>query len=64
MEKLYEEGHIRTIGVCNFNQHHLKLMEATEVVPYEPDRRHLTSISKHYKNIVIAMILQLLLGCH
>lgn len=34
MEKLYEEGRIRAIGVCNFNQHHLeKLMEATEVVP-------------------------------
>lgn len=34
MEKLHEEGRIRAIGVCNFNQHHLeKLMEATEVVP-------------------------------
>lgn len=34
MEKLYEEGWVRAIGVCNFKQHHLeKLMEATSVVP-------------------------------
>ncbi|MBU0436908.1 aldo/keto reductase [Staphylococcus succinus] len=34
MEKLYEEGKIRAIGVCNFNKHHLeKLMEETDVVP-------------------------------
>ncbi|MCD8829566.1 aldo/keto reductase [Staphylococcus gallinarum] len=34
MEKLYEEGWVRAIGVCNFKQHHLeRLMEETDVVP-------------------------------
>ncbi|RIP35960.1 aldo/keto reductase [Staphylococcus gallinarum] len=34
MEKLYEEGWVRAIGVCNFKQHHLeRLMEETNVVP-------------------------------
>lgn len=34
MEKLYNEGRIRAIGVCNFHTHHLEdLMENAEVVP-------------------------------
>ncbi|MCI2952400.1 aldo/keto reductase [Staphylococcus capitis] len=34
LEKLYDEGKVKAIGVCNFKQHHLeKLMEETEVVP-------------------------------
>src|SRR5699024_1408173 len=34
MEKLYEQGKVRAIGVCNFNTHHLeKLMDETDVKP-------------------------------
>jgi diketogulonate reductase-like aldo/keto reductase len=34
MEKLYKEGRIRAIGVCNFKQHHLEtLMAETEITP-------------------------------
>lgn len=34
MEKLYNNGRIRAIGVCNFHTHHLEdLMENAEVVP-------------------------------
>lgn len=34
MEKLYRDGRIRAIGVCNFKQHHLeKLMAETEITP-------------------------------
>lgn len=34
LEKLYEEGKVKAIGVCNFKEHHLKkLMDATDVVP-------------------------------
>lgn len=34
MEKLYEEGLIRSIGVCNFHKHHLEeLMQEATVVP-------------------------------
>ena len=34
LEKLYEDGRVRAIGVCNFHQHHLEdLLEEAEVVP-------------------------------
>lgn len=34
MEELYDEGKIRAIGVCNFEQHHLEtLMKETKIVP-------------------------------
>lgn len=34
LEKLYKEGKIKAIGVCNFKEHHLeKLLAETEVVP-------------------------------
>lgn len=34
MEELYEEGKIKAIGVCNFEQHHLEtLMKETKVTP-------------------------------
>ncbi|MEH7652059.1 aldo/keto reductase [Bacillus safensis] len=34
LEKLYKDGRVRAIGVCNFHQHHLKdLLEEAEVVP-------------------------------
>lgn len=34
MEKLYKDGRIRAIGVCNFHQHHFeKLMETAEIKP-------------------------------
>lgn len=34
MEKLYEEGLVRAIGVCNFHEHHLeKLLEIAKVKP-------------------------------
>lgn len=34
LEKLYEEGKIKAIGVCNFKVHHLeKLMRETNIVP-------------------------------
>ncbi|MDR4997131.1 aldo/keto reductase [Bacillus altitudinis] len=34
LEKLYKDGRIRAIGVCNFHQHHLEdLLEEAEVVP-------------------------------
>lgn len=34
MEKLYKEGIVKTIGVCNFHEHHLdKLLEIAEVIP-------------------------------
>jgi diketogulonate reductase-like aldo/keto reductase len=34
MEKLYKDGHVRAIGVCNFQVHHLEdLMRDSEVVP-------------------------------
>lgn len=34
MEKLYEEGLVRAIGVCNFHEHHLeKLLSISKVVP-------------------------------
>lgn len=33
-EKLYQDGKVRAIGVCNFHEHHLKtLLETAEVVP-------------------------------
>ncbi|PNZ68706.1 aldo/keto reductase [Staphylococcus croceilyticus] len=35
LEKLYEEGKVKAIGVCNFKEHHLeKLMNATDIVPH------------------------------
>ncbi len=34
MEKLYEQGRIRAIGVCNFNQHHME--ELLQVAKYVP----------------------------
>ena len=34
MEKLYEEGLVRAIGVCNFHQHHLEsLMSVAKIMP-------------------------------
>lgn len=34
MEKLYRDGLVRAIGVCNFHQHHMeKLLEIAEIVP-------------------------------
>ncbi|SDW39080.1 Aldo/keto reductase [Marininema mesophilum] len=34
LEKLYEEGKVRAIGVCNFKEHHLQeLMRRTDIVP-------------------------------
>lgn len=34
MEKLYKEGLVRAIGVCNFHQHHFeKLMSTAEIMP-------------------------------
>lgn len=34
MERLYREGLVRSIGVCNCHQHHLQaIMEACEIVP-------------------------------
>ncbi|BBN97816.1 aldo/keto reductase [Sporolactobacillus terrae] len=34
MEKLYKDGRVRAIGVCNFHIHHLKdLMEGAEIKP-------------------------------
>lgn len=34
LEKLYKDGRVRAIGVCNFHQHHLDdLLEEAEVVP-------------------------------
>lgn len=34
MEKLYKEGYVRAIGVCNCKEHHLqKLLDECEVVP-------------------------------
>ena len=34
LEKLYEEGKVKAIGVCNFKEHHLKkLMDSKDVVP-------------------------------
>lgn len=34
LEKLYKDGRVRAIGVCNFHQHHLEdLLEEAEVVP-------------------------------
>lgn len=34
LEKLYKEGLVKAIGVCNCHQHHLKaIMEACEIVP-------------------------------
>jgi len=34
MEKLYKDGRVRAIGVCNFHQHHFeKLMETAEIKP-------------------------------
>lgn len=32
MEKLYQEGYVRSIGVCNFKLHHLDALEKTVVV--------------------------------
>lgn len=34
MERLYREGRVRSIGVCNCHQHHLQaIMEACDIVP-------------------------------
>ncbi|KMK99166.1 glyoxal reductase [Bacillus stratosphericus] len=34
LEKLYKDGRVKAIGVCNFHQHHLEdLLEEAEVVP-------------------------------
>ncbi len=34
MEKVYKEGLVRAIGVCNFHEHHLeRLMKNSEIVP-------------------------------
>ncbi|WP_347861285.1 aldo/keto reductase [Salimicrobium sp. PL1-032A] len=34
LELLYEQGRVRAIGVCNFQEHHLeKLLEVAEVIP-------------------------------
>lgn len=34
MEKLYKEGYIRALGVCNCHQHHLqKILDECEIVP-------------------------------
>lgn len=34
LEKLYKEGKVKAIGVCNFETHHLeKLLETAEIVP-------------------------------
>ena len=32
MEKLYQEGYVRTIGVCNFKLHHLKALAQTALL--------------------------------
>lgn len=34
MEKLYKDGLVRAIGVCNFHQHHIeKLLEIADIIP-------------------------------
>ena len=34
MERIYKEGHVGAIGVCNFHEHHLdKILEVAAVVP-------------------------------
>lgn len=33
METLYQEGYVRSIGVCNFKLHHLEALTKTAVVP-------------------------------
>lgn len=34
MERLYEDGLVRAIGVCNFHQHHIeKLLEVADIMP-------------------------------
>lgn len=35
MEKLYEEGYVRAIGVCNFKSHHLiELLKTAKIIPF------------------------------